>query len=113
MGYFSYLRKKTISNGKSSKLQFSDFYMLSIIGKASIYYFVKSTLLNLLYQGGFGEVSLCSTEMNTKLYAVKRISKNYVLKNRLGFVMLYTELHALKLLNHPFIAKLDFAFQVR
>ena len=51
--------------------------------------------------------------MDSRRYAVKEINKFELLTHRTGFKMLYSELNALKTVDHAFIAGMDFAFHDR
>lgn len=62
-------------------------------------------------EGGFGKVVVAMCRKNKDWYAVKDINKYDLLKHKTGISMLKNELAALKLVNHPFIIGLHFAFQ--
>jgi len=66
----------------------------------------------LLGKGSFGEVFLVrkKNEVNGKLYAMKVLSKDKVATKNLQRYAL-TERNVMSVINHPFMAKLFFAFQ--
>lgn len=68
------------------------------------------TYFKVLGKGSFGEVFLVQKKGETKLYAMKVLSKDKILgKNLVRYAM--TERNVLSAMNHPFIVKLNYAFQ--
>ena len=66
--------------------------------------------LKVLGQGSFGKVVLVKNENNNKLYAMKILDKSYILKkNQVSHTQ--TERVLLEKLKHPFIVRLNYAFQ--
>ena len=66
--------------------------------------------LKILGQGSFGKVVLVKNENNNKLYAMKILDKKYIVKkNQVSHTQ--TERVLLEKLKHPFIVKLNYAFQ--
>ena len=66
--------------------------------------------LKVLGRGAFGKVVLVRLEKNKKLYAMKILKKEIVIKRKqVNHTM--TERSLLEKLNHPFIVKLVYAFQ--
>ena len=66
--------------------------------------------LKVLGRGAFGKVVLVRLEKNKKLYAMKILKKEIVIKRKqVNHTM--TESSLLEKLNHPFIVKLIYAFQ--
>ena len=66
--------------------------------------------LKVLGRGAFGKVVLVRLEKNKKLYAMKILKKEIVIKRKqVNHTM--TERSLLEKLNHPFIVKLIYAFQ--
>ncbi len=70
------------------------------------------TFYRLLGKGSFGEVFLVSkkAEESKKLYALKVLNKDKVFTKKLQRYAL-TERNVMSVINHPFMAKLHFAFQ--
>ena len=66
--------------------------------------------LKVLGQGSFGKVILVKNENNNKLYAMKILDKSYIVKkNQVSHTQ--TERALLEKLKHPFIVRLNYAFQ--
>ena len=66
--------------------------------------------LKVLGQGSFGKVVLVKNENNNKLYAMKILDKSYIVKkNQVSHTQ--TERVLLEKLKHPFIVRLNYAFQ--
>ena len=66
--------------------------------------------LKILGQGSFGKVVLVKNENNNKLYAMKILDKKYIVKkNQVSHTR--TERAMLEKLKHPFIVRLNYAFQ--
>ena len=66
--------------------------------------------LKILGQGSFGKVVLVKNENNNKLYAMKILDKKFIVKkNQVSHTQ--TERVLLEKLKHPFIVKLNYAFQ--
>ena len=66
--------------------------------------------LKVLGQGSFGKVILVKNEKNGKLYAMKILDKKFIVKkNQISHTK--TERTMLEKLKHPFIVKLNYAFQ--
>ena len=66
--------------------------------------------LKVLGQGSFGKVVLVKNENNNKLYAMKILDKKFIVKkNQVSHTQ--TERVLLEKLKHPFIVKLNYAFQ--
>jgi len=77
----------------SSSTSLEDFKTIKVIGK-----------------GSFGKVYLVKNIKNEKIYAMKVLEKQYVIdKNQVSHTK--TERLALEKLKHPFIVKLNYAFQ--
>ena len=67
-------------------------------------------IIKILGKGAFGKVYLVKKINNGKVYAMKILDKKYIVeKNQISHTI--TERLALEKLNHPFIAKLNYAFQ--
>jgi serine/threonine protein kinase len=66
--------------------------------------------LKILGQGSFGKVVLVKNENNNKLYAMKILDKKYVVKKN-QVTHTQTERVMLEKLKHPFIVRLNYAFQ--
>ena len=64
----------------------------------------------MLGKGGFGEVYLVEKISNKKLYAMKVLRKDKIMGQNLTRYA-QTERNVLSIMNHPFIVKLDYAFQ--
>ena len=66
--------------------------------------------LKILGQGSFGKVVLVKNQNNNKLYAMKILDKKFIVKkNQVSHTQ--TERVLLEKLKHPFIVKLNYAFQ--
>ena len=66
--------------------------------------------LKVLGQGSFGKVILVKNENNNKLYAMKILDKKFIVKkNQVSHTQ--TERALLEKLKHPFIVRLNYAFQ--
>ena len=66
--------------------------------------------LKVLGQGSFGKVKLVKNENNNKLYAMKILDKKFIVKkNQVSHTQ--TERVLLEKLKHPFIVRLNYAFQ--
>ena len=78
---------------ESQKITKNDFDNIKLIGK-----------------GSFGKVLLVRKKSNQKLYAMKVLEKSLI-KNQGQEVHTKTERTLLEKIDHPFIAKLHFAFQ--
>ena len=66
--------------------------------------------LKVLGQGSFGKVILVKNEKNDKLYAMKILDKKYIVKRK-QVSHTQTERAMLEKLKHPFIVRLNYAFQ--
>ena len=64
----------------------------------------------MLGKGSFGEVYLVEKISTKKLYAMKVLKKDKMLKQNL-IRYAQTERNILSIMNHPFIVRLNFAFQ--
>jgi serine/threonine protein kinase len=78
--------------------------------KSPTYSLADFEILNLLGKGTFGKVFLVKNKCNGKLYAMKILKKERIIKTR---QLLHTknEREILEKINHPFIVKLFYAFQ--
>lgn len=66
--------------------------------------------LKLLGKGSFGKVVLVKNQINNKLYAMKILDKKFIIKkNQVSHTQ--TERVLLEKLKHPFIVRLNYAFQ--
>ena len=66
--------------------------------------------LKLLGQGSFGKVILVKNDLNNRLYAMKILNKKYIIKkNQVQHTQ--NERVMLEKLKHPFIVRLNYAFQ--
>ena len=66
--------------------------------------------LKLLGKGSFGKVILVKNQNNNKLYAMKILDKKFIIKkNQVSHTQ--TERALLEKLKHPFIVRLNYAFQ--
>ena len=66
--------------------------------------------LKLLGEGSFGKVILVKNDLNNKLYAMKILNKKYIIKkNQVQHTQ--NERVMLEKLKHPFIVRLNYAFQ--
>lgn len=83
----------TTAQEKSTKVSLSDFELVRVLGK-----------------GSFGKVTLVRKKTNQKLYAMKGLSKSYIIKRK-QVEHTKTERRVLGRIDHPFIVKLHFAFQ--
>ena len=66
--------------------------------------------LKVLGQGSFGKVILVKNEKDDKLYAMKILDKKYIVKRK-QVSHTQTERALLEKLKHPFIVRLNYAFQ--
>jgi hypothetical protein len=78
---------------KSSKVSLEDFELVKVIGK-----------------GSFGKVTLVKKKNDQKLYAMKVLLKSNIVKRR-QVEHTKAERRILETVNHPFIAKMHYAFQ--
>jgi serine/threonine protein kinase len=62
-------------------------------------------------KGSFGKVTLVRKKTSGNLYAMKVLSKSHILKRK-QIEHTKTERRVLATMNHPFIVKLHYAFQV-
>ena len=83
----------TRSSLDSSSVSLEDFKTLKVLGK-----------------GSFGKVYLVKNISNDKIYAMKVLDKKFVIKKK-QILHTKTERIALEKLKHPFIVKLNYAFQ--
>ncbi|GBG23950.1 Protein kinase, putative [Hondaea fermentalgiana] len=67
-------------------------------------------MVRVLGKGSFGKVLLCKKRDTGKLYAIKVLKKQHVVKRR-QVVHTKTERSVLGLVDHPFVVKLHYAFQ--
>ncbi|MES1923138.1 hypothetical protein MHBO_004681, partial [Bonamia ostreae] len=80
-------------SSSNSKVNMDDFDKLKVLGR-----------------GTFGKVTLVRKKSNSKIYAMKELSKKDVLqKNQFENTM--NEREILQLVNHPFLMNLRYAFQ--
>jgi serine/threonine protein kinase len=68
-------------------------------------------LLRVIGKGSFGKVTLVRKKNSGNLYAMKVLSKSHILKRK-QIEHTKTERRVLATINHPFIVKLHYAFQV-
>ena len=66
--------------------------------------------LKLLGKGSFGEVFLVEKKSNKKLFAMKILQKDRIINQNLTRYA-QTERNVLSIMSHPFIVKLNYAFQ--
>ena len=78
---------------KAAKVNLDDFELVRVIGK-----------------GSFGKVTLVRKKSDAKLYAMKVLAKQNIIKRK-QVEHTRTERNVLGKLNHPFIVKLHYAFQ--
>jgi protein-serine/threonine kinase len=102
------------SNIKSSRssIDYGDFptFRTSIGGENSPATLEDFKHLKILGQGSFGKVVLVKNQNNNKLYAMKILDKKFIVKkNQVSHTQ--TERALLEKLKHPFIVKLNYAFQ--
>jgi hypothetical protein len=83
------------SQGQQQRISLDDFERIRVLG-----------------QGSFGKVVLSRRKCSGKLYAIKTLTKQYVVKKK-QVEHTRTERSVLSYMNHPFIVKLHFAFQNR
>jgi serum/glucocorticoid-regulated kinase 3 len=86
-------RVATESQAKAAKVSLKDFELVKVIGK-----------------GSFGKVTLVRRKADAKLYAMKVLSKPNIIKRK-QVEHTKTERRILGDIQHPFIARLHFAFQ--
>lgn len=101
-------------NNKSSRnsIEYGDFptFRTSINGETTPATLDDFKQLKVLGQGSFGKVILVKNENNEKLYAMKILDKKFIVKkNQISHTK--TERTMLEKLKHPFIVKLNYAFQ--
>ena len=101
-------------NVKSSRnsIEYGDFptFRTSIGGDNAPATLEDFKQLKILGQGSFGKVVLVKNENNNKLYAMKILDKKYIVKkNQVSHTQ--TERAMLEKLKHPFIVRLNYAFQ--
>ena len=101
-------------NVKSSRnsIEYGDFptFRTSIGGDNAPATLEDFKQLKILGQGSFGKVVLVKNENNNKLYAMKILDKKYIVKkNQVSHTR--TERAMLEKLKHPFIVRLNYAFQ--
>jgi len=63
-------------------------------------------------KGAFGRVFGVTCMKTLRSYALKEVRKDKVLLQDFGLERLFGELNSLMSLDHPFVTKLSFAFQV-
>jgi len=102
------------TNLKSSRnsIEYGDFptFRTSIGGENTPSTLEDFKHLKVLGQGSFGKVILVKNENNNKLYAMKILEKSYIVKkNQVSHTQ--TERALLEKLKHPFIVRLNYAFQ--
>ena len=102
------------TNVKSSRnsIEYGDFptFRTSIGGDNAPATLEDFKQLKILGQGSFGKVVLVKNENNNKLYAMKILDKKYIVKkNQVSHTR--TERAMLEKLKHPFIVRLNYAFQ--
>jgi serine/threonine protein kinase len=102
------------TNVKSSRnsIEYGDFptFRTSIGGDNAPATLEDFKQLKILGQGSFGKVVLVKNENNNKLYAMKILDKKYIVKkNQVSHTQ--TERAMLEKLKHPFIVRLNYAFQ--
>ena len=102
------------SNIKSSRnsIEYGDFptFRTSIGGDNTPATLEDFKHLKVLGQGSFGKVVLVKNETNNKLYAMKILDKKYIVqKKQVNHTQ--TERVLLEKLKHPFIVRLNYAFQ--
>ena len=102
------------SNIKSSRssIDYGDFptFRTSIGGENSPATLEDFKHLKILGQGSFGKVVLVKNQNNNKLYAMKILDKKFIVKkNQVSHTQ--TERALLEKLKHPFIVRLNYAFQ--
>lgn len=84
---------KLVEDSETHGITFSSFDILATLGS-----------------GSFGKVYKVKLKNTNQIFAMKVINKKYLIKNQqLRYAV--TECNVLKLLNHPFIIKLHYAFQ--
>lgn len=81
------------AQAKATKVNLDDFELVRVIGK-----------------GSFGKVTLVRKKSDAKLYAMKVLAKQNIIKRK-QVEHTRTERNVLGKLNHPFIVKLHYAFQ--
>ena len=112
--YNESLIPETSGNIKSSRnsIEYGDFptFRTSIGGDNAPATLEDFKQLKILGQGSFGKVVLVKNENNNKLYAMKILDKKYIVKkNQVSHTQ--TERAMLEKLKHPFIVRLNYAFQ--
>mmetsp|Transcript_1842 Transcript_1842/g.3311 ORF Transcript_1842/g.3311 Transcript_1842/m.3311 type:complete len:1155 (+) Transcript_1842:438-3902(+) len=93
IGSTSASQSEASSTPTGKKPSLEDFEMVRVLGK-----------------GSFGKVLLCRKRDSGKLYAIKVLKKQHVVKRR-QVVHTKTERSVLGLVDHPFVVKLHYAFQ--
>lgn len=82
-----------VSTDKASSLKIEDFQLLKVVGR-----------------GSFGKVYMAKKKDNGKVYAVKTLKKDFIIKTN-QVTNTKIERDIMQLITHPFVAKLHFAFQ--
>eukprot|EP00605_Chrysophyceae_sp_TOSAG23-4_P002551 GSChrysophyteH1.ASY1.ANO1.2816.1 assembled CDS len=92
-GDFAVADGKSAQSTKNKKVSIEDFELVRVIGK-----------------GSFGKVTLVRKKTDAKLFAMKVLAKQNIIKRK-QVEHTRTERSVLGKLNHPFIVKLHYAFQ--
>lgn len=82
-----------VSTDKASSLKIEDFQLLKVVGR-----------------GSFGKVYMAKKKDTGKVYAVKTLKKDFIIKTN-QVTNTKIERDIMQLITHPFVAKLHFAFQ--
>ena len=82
-----------VSTDKASSLKIEDFQLLKVVGR-----------------GSFGKVYMAKKKDNGKVYAVKTLKKDFIIKTN-QVTNTKIERDIMQLITHPFVAKLHYAFQ--
>ena len=97
--YFEILDDEYVNIFQDDKVEspakLSDFEPIKVIGK-----------------GGFGVVYLVRKKNNSKLYAMKQLRKDLIIKNKILEATRY-EKDILKKVQHPFLVGMEYAFQTK